>query len=470
MLRPQPIQTIPWCDPRLRAGFLALLVAALLSLAMLPREVINSDEYIYAGEARILLHGRLLPVPGDPFPGENGAADFEGPRYPVGWPLVLSIGALWNFRTMFVLSIVAHLIGGATMARMMVRRGLPSILCAIWLFHPLFWSFSRTLMSDVPAVALLLVAMDSWENRGAKTSASALGYSFLVRASAPLTTAGFALAVLADWRRKKRALLILGLGVMIGLMLLLATNTIKHGHPFRSTYSATNQSFFSLHAVAENAWIYGLALLAIPPFPLLCLILRPRSCDRWVWVALPVVAVFLFYGYRDVSPRFLENLLGGQRLILAAHAALLISSAEVWSRIPLIRFAPVILVLGALAAVGHHFAVRHLDQRYGPATDAVAACRPVKILYNHYASRVALSTDAKSFYLMHDEPPSVQPDVAIVSLHQLTNRFATSNTFKIPSWLLSHPGRCQRHGEFYIFDLAGRCPQTGEACALPSDR
>jgi hypothetical protein len=220
----------------------------------------------------------------------------------------------------------------------------------------------------------------------------------------------------------------------------------------------------------ENAWVYGLTLTALPPFPLLCLLLRPRSCDRWAWAALPVVGFFLFYGYRDVSPRFLENMLGGQRLILAAHAALLIATAEVWSRIPLIRFAPVVLAAGVAAAVGHHFAVRHLDQRYGPAVQAVAACQPEKVIYNQFASRVALSTDAKFFYLMDDHAPSFQVDVAVLSLKPLTNRFETTNTFKIPAWLQSQAGHCQRHGDFYVFDLAGRCPRRGEACSFPVDQ
>jgi hypothetical protein len=469
MLKPQPVEAIRWRDPRLVNGYLAIVVAGILGLLWLSHVVINSDEYLYSGEARTLLHGRLVPVEGDPFPAKHGT-DWEGARYPPGWPLALALGALWNFRSMFVVAILVHLIGGAAMARMMVRRGLPSVLCAVWLFHPLFWSFSRTLMADVPAVTLLLLAMDAWENGQMKTSAVALGYSFLVRMSAPLTTAGFGLAVLADWRRRWRPLVILALGVVGGWALLLGVNTIKFGHPFRSPYASAIQSIFSLQTVAENAWIYGLALLAIPPFPLLCLLVRPRSCDRWAWVALPVVGMFLFYGYRDASPRFLENLLGGQRLILAAHAALLIATAEVWSRIPLIRFAPVILAVGVAAAVGHHFLVRHLEQRYAPAAQAVAACQPRNVIFNQLAARVALSTDAISFYLMDDKPPALKADVAILSLNQLTNRFNTQNTYKVPAWLASRVENCRRYGEFYVFDLAGRCPQSGEECIFPADQ
>jgi len=446
-----------------------MVVAALLGFLLLSRVMINSDEYIYAGEARLLLHGRLLAVAGDPLPGANSVSNTEGPRYPPGWPLALALGAVWNFRSMFVVAILAHLLGGAAMARMLVRRGLPSILSAAWLFHPLFWSFSRTLMSDVPSAVLLLLAMDAWENGRTKTAAGCLGYALLVRIAAIFPSIGFALAVGNDLRRHWKRLLVILWGVAGGALLLVLTNWAKNGHPFRSSYSSAAQSLLTDQVLAENAWVYGLALLALPPFPLLCLVLRPRSCDRWAWAALPVVGFFLFYGYRDQSPRFLENLLGGQRTILAAHAALLIATSEVWSRIPLIRSTTVVLAAGVAAIVGHHLAMRHLDQRYAPAAQAVAACQPENIVYNQLASRVALSTDAKAFYLMDDKPPVARTDVAVLSLKQLTNRYDTPNSYKVPVWLASRARNCQRYGEFYVFDLSGRCPQSGEACTFPAD-
>jgi hypothetical protein len=368
---------------------------------------------------------------------------------------------------MFVVALIVHLMGGAAVARMIVRRGLPSILSAVWLFHPLFWSFSTTLMSDLPAVALMLIAMDAWENGAVKTSAWALGYSFLVRASAPITTVGFFISIVHDWRRKLRSMVILGLGTALGLVLLFAVNTVKHGHPLRSPYVDTSESLFGMHSLLENSWVYGLALLAIPPFPLLCLLLQPRACDRWAWVALPVLGTFIFYGYRDSSPRFLENVLGGQRLILAAHAALVIATTKVWSKLPLIRLTPVVLAAGIVAVVTHHFAVSHLDKRYGPAAEAVAACKPDRLAYNHYASRVALSTDARAFYLVGDMPPILEPDVAVISLRQLTNRYETPISFQVPAWLRAKAEYCRRFGDFYVFDFSGRCPRIGETCNFP---
>jgi hypothetical protein len=467
LLKIPPEQAIPWSDPRLRPAYLASVIAGLLGILLLSRVMINQDEYIYAGEARMLLHGRLVPIEGDPLPAAHlTSPNFEGPRYPPGWPLALTLGALWDFRGMFAVAIFVHLLGGIAMARMLVRRELPSVLCSVWLFHPLFWSFSRTLMSDVPAAALLMMAMDAWENGRRKTASGFLGYGLLVRTASLVSAVGFGLAVGKEPLKRWRLFLPIATGMASGVFLLCLTNWLKYGHPFRSPYNSAAGSLFTARGLAANAWIYGLALLAIPPFPLLCLLLRPGSCDRWAWVAVPVVGFFLFYGYRDQSPRFLENLLGGQRLILAAHAALIISTAQVWSRIPLIRVAPVILGAGVVAALGHHVAVRHLDQRYGNAAQAVAACQPQEVLYNQFASRVALSTDAKSFHLLRDQPPATTADVAVISLRQPTNKYDAANTFEVPVWLRSRVDHCQRYGDFYVFDLAGRCPRGGEVCTF----
>jgi hypothetical protein len=380
---------------------------------------------------------------------------------------VLALGALWGFRGMFVVTLVMHLLGGAAIARMMVRRNLPSILTAVWLFHPLFWSFSRTLMSDLPAVTVLLIAMDAWENGRIKTAAASLGYLFLMRVVSFAPVFGFAIAVGNHARRRWRLLLILALGAACGVAALVGVNVLKYGHLFRSPYSDAQWAHFTIRMFKENLAAYGLGLLLIPPFPLLCLVLRPRSCDGWALTALPIVVFFLFYGWRETSSRPLEAFLGGQRYILPAHAALLVATAGVWSRVPLVRNAPALLAAGILAACVQYLAVRHLDQRYAPAAQAISACHPKTITYNQHASRVAFSTNAASYYLMDNGRPPVDADVAVISLRQLSNRFVAPVTFKVPDWLGGFSARCQNFGEFYVFDLAGRCPQLGNPCEFP---
>lgn len=469
MLKEPPQSVVAWSDPRLRAGYFAIILAAVIGFLLLSRVFINSDEYLFAGQARTLLQGRLLPIDGDPLPG---AADplhsSEGVRFPPGWPLLLVIGALWGVRGMFVITLAAHLMGGAAVARMMVRRGLPSVLAAVWLFHPLFWSFSRTLMSDIPATALLLLAMDAWENGRLKTASAVLAYSFLIRIASFNAVAGFALAVNGQIRKNRRALLTLMLGIASGAVAILLVNWDLYGHPLR-TGDSSHPSLLTTHMLGENTLLYVLGLVLIPPFPLLCLLLRPRSCDRWALLAVPVLLFFVFWGYHEQSPRLLETFLGGQRYILAAHAALLIATASVWSRIPLVRFTPALLAAGVVGVTIQYFSIKHLVNRYEPAAAAVASCHPTTVAYNQYASRVALSSEAKSYHLVGDREPPVLPDIVVISFRQLTNRFSTPVTFRLPDWVRRYSSNCQSYGEFLVFDLVGQCSRTGNTCFFPSE-
>ena len=285
-MKDQPRAEIRWSDRRLRSGYLAIAMVALAGLVLLPRVMTNGDEYIYAGEARMLTHGRLLPVAGDPLPSTH-SGDFEGPRYPPGWPLLLALGAPLGFRAMFAVALAMHLVGGAATSRMAVRRGLPSVLAAVWLVHPLFWSFSRTLMSDLPSAALLLVAMDAWENHSVGRSAVAVGYSFLMRVASFTQVTGFAIAIAGDLRHRWRALATMALGAFCGTGALLLVNRLKYGHPWHSPYAFNNLRLLTTAMVKQNLVIYLLGLLLIPPFPLLWLVIRRRSCDRWALVLFP---------------------------------------------------------------------------------------------------------------------------------------------------------------------------------------
>lgn len=461
MLRQQPDEVIAWTDRRLQAGYVAMAVAGVTALVLLARVITNGDEYIYAGEARMLLHGRLVPAAGDPFQSAN---DFLGPRFPPGWPLMLSVGAAWSFRGMFFVAMLIHLLGGAAMARMMARRGLPSILAAVWLFHPLFWSFSRTLMSDVPSASLLLIAMDAWENRAAKTTALSIGFAFLVRMASFTHVSGFFLAIAHVANHRRRAVAVLCIGVGSALAILVTLNVLKFGHWLQSPYAKTTQGLLTASMLKENFLIYLLGLLLIPPFPLACILLRPRSCDRWILIAAPVVLFFICYGYRDVSPRPLESFFVGQRLILAAHAACLVGTASVWSRIPYLRSARLLLPLGVAGAVLQYRVSDQLERRYAPAAQAMIACHPKKIGFNEFSARVALSVDASSYYPLDTDAPPDLPDVAVISLRQSTNRYETSAQYKVPDWLLHSSAGCQRVGHFFIFDLTGKCPVIGSPC------
>ncbi len=468
MLKPLPEAAVPWSDPRLRDAWIAIAIAAAMSVLLWPAAMINADEYLYAGQARLMLEGRLTWFDGAALPG-GANPEPEGVRYPYGWPILLSFGALFGFRGMFVVPLLMHLMGGAIAARMLVRRGLPSHLAAVFLAHPLFWSFSRTLMSDAPTVVVILFAMDAWENRGRPALVGgALGYGFFMRFANAFSLAGFGIATLAAWRRRWRDLLPITIGGAAAGALLLVQNQLVSGHPLRSGYQPGSTSLVDGKMFFQHVVLYMGGLLLIPPFSLLAAIIRPRSCDRWALAALPVLGFFFPYSWHDESSRWLETLLGGQRLVLPAHLYLLMATASIWGSTRLFRARTLVLGAVVLGPLLHAFALRHLEERYRPAAEAVRSCEPKVVAYNRSAARVALASDAARFLMVDDGDVDPQADIAIVAFRAPTNRpLDRPIGFRLPVSLASRSTSCRQFGEFYLFDLRGGCRAKGNPCDYP---
>jgi hypothetical protein len=413
-----PEEAIRWRDPRLRPAWAALLLAAALGLLFLPRVLTNSDEIYYAGQARTMLRGRLVPVAGDPLPvvpGEEAAAV----KVPPGWPAVLMLGG--GLRGMFVVALLVHLLGAAAAARMLLRRGAPPVLVVAYLFHPSLFVYSHTLMSDVPMTAALVVAADAWENR--RKGAWAVAAAILLRFAGVVAAAGMALAA----RPRLRMLIPAGIAVAA----LFAFNHAVHGTwTFTTPRAQAGFELLGAGGLAENLLLYGGGLLLLPPFPLVWVVLRRRDVDRWALAALPIVLFFLCYNYHDRSPRWWETLVGGQRLILPAHALLMMATARVWSAPVLFRRSGLLLAAGLAAGVAGSLAMRQLAAPYRPVVDALAGCR--RIGFDAESARVALSVPAGEYHLM---PADV--DAAVLSDRAVTHSAGDIPTFSVV-------GSCQR--------------------------
>jgi len=411
-----PEQAIRWRDPRLRPAWAAIVLAAVLGLAFLPQVLTNSDEIYYAGQARTMLRGRLIPVDGDPLPVERDhpAASV---KVPPGWPALLMLGV--GVRGMFVVALLAHLVGAAAVARMLARRGAQPVLVVAYLFHPSLFVYSHTLMSDVPMTAALMVAADAWEDR--KSGAWAVAAAILIRFAGVVAAAGMALAA----RPRRRALI----PAVIAVAALFAFNRAVHGTwTFTTPRAQAGFELLTARGLAENAVLYGAGLLLLPPFSLLWLLVRPRRVDRWALAALPILLFFLCYNYHDQSPRWWETLVGGQRLILPAHALLMMATARVWSA-PWRRTWPA-LAVGLLAGLAGSLAMRQLAAPYRPTVASLAGC--ARIGFDAESARVALSADAREYHLL---PAEV--DVSVQAEGEVSHSAGTAFRFRVV-------GSCER--------------------------
>jgi hypothetical protein len=238
------------------------------------------------------------------------------------------------------------------------------------------------------------------------------------------------------------------------------------GNPLGVWYAREGVPLFTGQQLPRQALLYGVGLLALPPFPLACLLLRPRRCDRWALAATPTLAFFLYYSYHDASGSVLETFLGGQRLILAAHAVLIVSSMRVWAGIPLLRFRTAVLAAAvagaACAALGWR---RVLESRFIPAVEAVRACRPNSVAFNAMALSVAAAVEAREYHLIADGAPPPR-DVAVVAPRSVSRNPGVNRRFQVPPSWTAPPVRCRQAGAFMIFDFANHCPDTDPPCAL----
>ncbi len=451
---------IRWTDPRLRDAWLIALALLLVWAASWPRLMINGDEYLYAGEARTLLHGRVVPIDGDPLP-----APLHAPgsvlRYPLGWPLLLAPLALAGFRALFALPCLFHLAGVLLFARLLVRRGLPAWNCLAWALWLPALPFARTLMTDVPTATLFLLVLDAWEEDRPALAGLAMALSLSFRLAAIFPAAGLGLAALLEDRKK--ALRCLGGGAAAGVASVLLGNQLMHDDPLRSPYSENGLQLLGAHRLGAHALLYLAGLLVFPPFPLAAWLRAPRRCDRWLLACAPALLFAIVYDYQDQSPSLLETLVGGQRFMLPAHAVLLASTSPVWALrgFPRARLfaAP---AAAAVFAASIHF-TRPLYDRYAPAVERLRACHPASIAYNTSASRIALSVDAARYRLADARDPRGLAEVAVFATRAPTHQVAQSIFVQpLPASLAAEP--CARAGEFYLFDLGGRCLAPESAC------
>lgn len=457
----KPFQPVAWSDQRMRSGWLVVCAACVLYLTLLPGAIVNADEFHYAGQARALMHGRLIPATSDPVAAVRGQ-EHEGLRFPVGWPLALATARPFGFRAMYLVPMLLHLAAGVAFARLAVRRGVPAWANALYLFHPVIWGLSRTIMSDVPAVALAVIAIDAWEAGRSWVPGGLLAYGMLVRMGGVFTTAGFGLAALRDLRREPRRFVGLALPALAAVAIQLAVNRLTSGQ-FTSSYTDKNVLLLDGSRIGEHLALYAAGLFLLPPFPLAALAVRSRSAESWCMGAIPTLAFFLAYAYHDESPRLVEAFVGGQRLVLAAHAFLMIGTLAIWGRL-VQRLKLPVLAAGLAAAVAASLGLERIREQYDEAARVVASCRPGRIGYDYDAGKVVAGIDATGWRFLDGSDPAGQDDVVVVTRQLTTNRATNPVPRPLPPELEPHRDRCRAVGRFQIYDLAGRCGDVGEQC------
>lgn len=355
-----------------------LLLAAAAALFVLawaiyfPPMYLASDEAGNLALAGVLREGavfadvaeRHLPIP---VPAANG---HWASRYPPGLAALLVPFTWAGTSAAFLLPLVLHLLIFGLLAWLLGRTGLSPLWAMLYLFYPTAALHSRTLMSNLPAAALLLAAFALLVRGGAKSALLAgllVGLGTLLRQ--PLLLAGVVLGLGALWRGR-RALLaaswrerlrsgpaLFALGVVPGLALYAGYHWYVFGSPLRSGYSQVGAfRFFTVDALLACLPRYALILMAIYP-----LMLVTPAFYRGKWkpeVVLLPAFYLLFYGaysWFDSGATLAQTVVRAPRFLLPAVPFFVLAYAGVFS--PMLRRLPgleraALLAAGVLGLAG----------------------------------------------------------------------------------------------------------------------
>lgn len=306
----------------------------------------GADSYGYVSASQMLGQGRLvepapiaawLSAPGalaiaSPLgwaPAANGAGIV--PTYPLGLPIVMAaFGAIAPFAVFFVSPILAllTLVVVFRLARQWFDQDVAFVSTMLVAWNPVFITYAKQPMSDVPASAWLMLAIGLAFRSSPATAFSAGLAAGMAVMTRPALLIAAAVVPLLSTRRLHAA----G-GLAIPVAIQLALQAYLFGNPFATGYGAA-ESLFSVDYVATNLAIYSrhtwVALTGMWVTAVVAgIIVAPQHVKWPVMAILSTVALpYLFYlpfdhweTLRFLLPALVPlSILGGAGLVRIASA------------------------------------------------------------------------------------------------------------------------------------------------------
>ncbi|MGQ0721435.1 MAG: hypothetical protein ACT4PE_07675 [Candidatus Eiseniibacteriota bacterium] len=348
-----------------RLEMAAAVVWAVLFVLAWPRTFAVIDESTYLSTAFVYRAGTIYSdVAGvDPISRVESPGGHEVSKFAPLWPLLLAPLAAPEWRATFAANALLHLVGFLVFARILREAKLPAWGSLLYLAHPTLVYYARTLMSDVAAGVLFLLAWAAWRRdtrRGALLAGAWLGASCLVRTTHVVLAALFVLAAALECARRRvpaGRLATLLAGLVPGGVALAVYQHVAFGRWWRGTSGYRDdradigmEGQFGLHELVPGAVHYGSALLAV--FPLMLLgVLFYRGRDRWFvrTVTLGTTLFFCLYYYRDTAGGWPASAVVGLRFLVPVLPMFLLAYVEMLDRWT--RRVPVRLLAGGVGAV-----------------------------------------------------------------------------------------------------------------------
>ncbi len=296
------------------------------------------DEGIYMALVYVLRKGTifidLTDVPVGMFL-EKGAHFL--PIYPIGHSLTMIPLSLLGWKGLFLIGPLAHLTAFCFYRKLLRALGKETVLAlTLFLFFPPFIFYSRTLMSDLPSLAIFSAAYYFYFNGKSSKAASGIffGLNLFYRVSNVLFVVPFLAGMFwAGLKEKKwRDLILFTAGLAPLAAAAAAYNGFIYGSPSLNGYSTefTGMRYFGWDYFAKNFPHYILSLNVMYPLMLLSVFVSPLWKRAEVFLlGLIGFVYFSFYYFHDYFPgAYPLDLFFANRFLFPVMPFLILAYAE----------------------------------------------------------------------------------------------------------------------------------------------
>jgi len=246
--------------------------------------------------------------------------------------LIPFVAAGWH--SCFLLGTLVHVLGFGGMIYVLRRRGLSPLWALGYLLYPAAILYSRMILVDVPsaAVIVLLLVVLHWERPSYFAAGLVMGFALLLKLSNLPMVVTFALVTFVQDVAARRTgsgegagrwhwrWLWMGLGMLPGLLLFAAVNTVFFNGPLGNGYISVSMTggFFRWQFLMEHLPFYVACLMTLYPFMLASPAFL-RGKYRWEMglCCVAVLAFFSFYFYVDPGNTWYEFMVRGLRFHLS---------------------------------------------------------------------------------------------------------------------------------------------------------
>jgi len=281
------------------------------------------DEDAYLTQTMLFRSGHLS-YDNSPVPAPHMTVNMAGKqvsKYPPGNSVFLLPFTFVGWQGVFLSGLLLAL-AGTWLFRLILAKLKPDadpVWSLLYLTYPAVVLFSRTVMSDLLAATMVLLAFYFLllRNRYSFGAGLALGFACFVRYSNAVLVPILFLLVILYSRQKFRASLLFLIGLLPFAALIAGYNTYAFGGPFCFPMYLTGR--FSWAYFPRDLWFYTKNLLLLYPLMLFSPLVVGKT--RGLLLGLPAYAVFIaysFFSYIHVVPSLAQRLTVGMRYLLPA--------------------------------------------------------------------------------------------------------------------------------------------------------